>query len=125
MTTTVALNRQRSSPLWWMLKTGSRLAGAVIVAATIVTLWAYTGNWAWTRFVSPTAELIGVRAVQFAGQNQYVVIDPPVETAAVNPAKDPRPPLFDACKDKVPAGQEEIRLRECEEQLKSSVGKRS
>lgn len=85
MTTTVALNRQRSSPLWWMLKTGSRIAGAVIVAATIVTLWAYTGNWAWTRFVSPTAELIGVRAVQFAGRE---IVAESVQIAAINPATD-------------------------------------
>jgi hypothetical protein len=85
MTTTVALNRQRSSLLWWMLKTGSRLAGAVIVAATIVTLWAYTGNWAWTRFVSPTAEFIGVRAVQFAGKE---IVAEPVQIASINPATD-------------------------------------
>jgi hypothetical protein len=68
-----------------MLKTGSRIAGAVIVAATIVTLWAYTGNWAWTRFVSPTAELIGVRAVQFAGRE---IVAESVQIASVNPATD-------------------------------------
>ncbi len=123
MTTTVALNRPRSSPLWWMLKTGSLIAGAVIVGATIITLWAYTGNWAWTKLVSPTAELIGVRAVQFAGNK--IIRDEPEETAAVNPAKNPRPPLFDPCKGKAPAGQEGVWLKECDKQLESSVEKRS
>lgn len=85
MTTTVALNRPRVSPLWWMLKWGSLLAGAGIIAIAVFILVTYAGHFAWVNWVSPRVESLGVQAIQFAGKN---IIAEPVQVAAVNPAMD-------------------------------------
>lgn len=85
MTTTVALNRPRSSPLWWMFTRGSLLAGAVIIGIALFAGLSWAGHFAWVNWVSPKAELLGVRAIQFAGKD---IIAEPVQVAAVNPAMD-------------------------------------
>ena len=124
MTTTVALNRPRVT-VWRVFKVYCFVVGFVttVLAAHLTMAKLYDGTW---QKVSPHVGFLGAEVVQMAGNTiLFEPVPKRTETAAVNPAKDSRPPLFDACKDKVPAGQEEIRLRECEEQLKSSVGKRS
>ena len=84
MTTVDALNRPRSL-MWGILSVGSRLAGIIIVVASVVTLWAWSGNWLWTRYISPTVETLGVNAIQFAGKD---IVAEPVQIAAINPATD-------------------------------------
>ena len=123
MTTTVALNRPRISPLWWMFTRGSLLAGAGIIAIAGFILITYAGHFAWVNWVSPRVEFLGVQAIQFAGNK--IIRDEPEKTAAVNPAKNPRAPLSDPCNGKAPAGQESVWLKECDKQLESSVEKRS
>jgi hypothetical protein len=120
MSTTVDLNRPRVT-VWRVFKVYCFVVGFVttVLAAHLTIAKLYDGTW---QKVSPHVGFLGAEVVQMAGNT---VLFEPIETAAVNPAKDSRPPLFDPCKNKAPAGQEEIRLRECEEQLKSSVGKRS
>ncbi|CAB4139847.1 hypothetical protein UFOVP354_55 [uncultured Caudovirales phage] len=85
MTTTVALNRPRVSPLWWMFTRGSLLAGAGIIAIAGFILATYVGHFAWVNWVSPRVEFLGVQAIQFAGKD---IIAEPVQVAAVNPAMD-------------------------------------
>jgi hypothetical protein len=85
MSTTVDLNRQRSSPLWWMLKWGSLIAGAGIIGIAVFILLTYAGHFAWVNWVSPRVELLGVQAIQFAGKD---IVAEPVQIAAINPATD-------------------------------------
>lgn len=85
MTTTVALNRKRISPLWWMFKWGSIIAGAGIIAIAVFILVTYAGHFAWVNWVSPRVESLGVQAIQFAGKE---IVAEPVQVAAVNPAMD-------------------------------------
>jgi hypothetical protein len=85
MTTTVALNRQRSSPLWWMFTRGSLFAGATFIFIAVFTLLSYIGHLAWVNWVSPRVELLGVQAIQFAGKE---IVAEPVQIASINPATD-------------------------------------
>lgn len=45
----------------------------------------WAGHFAWVNWVSPKAELLGVRVIQFAGKD---IIAEPVQVAAVSPAMD-------------------------------------
>ena len=85
MTTIAALNRKRISPLWWMFTRGCLLAGALIIGIIIFAGFSWAGHFAWVNWVSPKAELVGIRVIQFSGKD---IIAEPVQVAAVNPAMD-------------------------------------